>query len=41
MDEDRNENRKPIKRSKNEKIDGVITTIMTLWLYNNVERSKI
>lgn len=38
MDEDRMENRKPIKRSKNLKIDGVITTIMTFYLYNNFER---
>lgn len=36
MDEDRQENRKPIKRSANEKIDGVITAIMTLYLYNNI-----
>lgn len=38
MDEDRNENRKPIKRSKREKIDGVITTLMCFYLFNNVER---
>lgn len=38
MDEDRNENRKPIKRSQYEKIDGAITTIMTFWLFNNIER---
>ena len=39
MDEDKNENRKPIKRSQNEKIDGVITNLMDFWLFNNVERS--
>jgi len=38
IDEDRNENRKPIKRSHNEKIDGVITVLMTFWLFNNTER---
>lgn len=38
MDEDRNENRKPIKRSQNEKIDGVITALMTFYLFNNYER---
>lgn len=38
MDEDRLENRKPIKRGQTEKIDGVITTIMTFYLFNNFER---
>lgn len=38
MDEDRLENRKPIKRSQNEKIDGVITALMTFYLFNNFER---
>lgn len=38
MDEDRNENRKPIKRSQNEKIDGVVTALMTFYLFNNYER---
>lgn len=38
IDEDRNENRKPIKRSENNKIDGAITCVMTFWLYNNVTR---
>lgn len=38
MDEDRMENRKPVKRSKNLKIDGAITAIMTFYLYNNFER---
>lgn len=38
MDEDRLENRKPIKRSKNAKIDGAITALMTFYLYNNFER---
>lgn len=37
LDEDRNENKKPIKRSKNEKIDGAITTVMTFYLFNNYE----
>ena len=38
MDEDSNENRKPIKRSKNQKIDGVITTLMTIYLFNNYNK---
>lgn len=38
LDEDRNENKKPIKRSKNEKIDGVITALMTFYLFNNYEQ---
>lgn len=38
MDEDRNENRKPVKRSKNQKIDGVITILMTVYLFNNYKR---
>lgn len=37
MDEDRNENKKPVKRSQYEKIDGAITTLMTFWLFNNYE----
>ena len=38
MDEDKMENRKPVKRSQNEKIDGVITTLMTYNLFSNYER---
>ena len=38
MDEDKNENRKPIKRSHREKIDGVITVLMCFYLFNNLER---
>ncbi|WP_106831157.1 terminase large subunit domain-containing protein [Parabacteroides pacaensis] len=38
LDEDKNENKKPIKRSQYEKIDGVITTLMTFYLFNNIER---
>lgn len=38
IDEDKLENRKPVKRSQNAKIDGVITTVMTFYLYNNYER---
>lgn len=38
LDEDRNENKKPIKRSQFEKIDGAITTLMTFYLFNNIER---
>lgn len=38
MDEDRLENRKPIKRGQTEKIDGVVTTLMTFYLFNNFER---
>lgn len=37
IDEDRLENRKPIKRSQTQKIDGVITAIMTFYLFNNFE----
>ncbi len=38
LDEDRMENKKPIKRSKNSKIDGVITNLMNLYLFNNFTR---
>ncbi|MGL5262210.1 MAG: terminase TerL endonuclease subunit, partial [Bacteroides sp.] len=38
IDEDRMENKKPIKRSKNAKIDGVITNLMNLYLFNNFTR---
>jgi len=38
MDEDRLENRKPIKKDYNKKIDGVITTLMTFYEFNNHER---
>ncbi len=38
IDEDRLENRKPIKRVQTQKIDGVITAIMTFYLFNNFER---
>ena len=36
IDEDRLENRKPIKRNRNDKIDGAITVLMCFWLLNNV-----
>ena len=38
LDTDRNENKKPIKRSQFRKIDGVITMLMTFWLFNNYEQ---
>ena len=38
LDEDRLENKKPIKRSKNKKIDGVITQLMALKEFNNYIR---
>ena len=38
MDEDKLENKKPIKRSQYEKIDGAIATIMNFYLFNNYER---
>jgi phage terminase large subunit-like protein len=38
MDEDRLENRKPIKRSPNHKIDGAITALMTFKEFINYER---
>lgn len=38
MDEDKMENKKPIKRSQYEKIDGAIATIMNFYLFNNYER---
>ena len=37
MDEDKLENRKPIKRTANGKIDGAITTLMTFHLFNNYQ----
>lgn len=36
LDEDRNENKKPIKRTHNLKIDGAITNLMTFYMYNNL-----
>lgn len=38
IDEDKLENRKPVKRSQNSKIDGAITAVMTFYLFNNYER---
>jgi phage terminase large subunit-like protein len=38
IDEDRLENRKPIKRERYHKIDGAITSIMTFIEFNNFER---
>lgn len=37
MDEDKLENRKPIKRTPNGKIDGAITAVMTFYLFNNFQ----
>lgn len=36
LDEDRNENKKPVKKTHNLKIDGAITNLMTFYLYNNI-----
>lgn len=38
IDEDKLENRKPIKQSQYAKIDGAITAVMTFYLFNNYER---
>jgi phage terminase large subunit-like protein len=38
IDEDKNGNRKPIKRTHNEKIDGAITCLMCQDLFNNFKR---
>lgn len=38
LDEDRNENKKPVKKTHNLKIDGVITNLMTFYLFNNITR---
>ena len=38
IDEDRLENRKPIKKSQNAKIDGAVTSVMTFYLYNNIRK---
>ncbi len=39
LDEDkRTGNKKPLKRKKNLKIDGVIVTLMDIWLFNNTDR---
>ena len=35
LDEDKMCNKKPLKRKENQKIDGVITNLECLWLYNN------
>nr|WP_311451766.1 hypothetical protein [uncultured Porphyromonas sp.] len=35
IDSDRLENRKPIKATPNEKIDGAITCLMGFWLFNH------
>lgn len=37
LDEDRNCNKKPIKRTHNAKIDSTITNLMTFYLFNNLE----
>lgn len=37
LDEDKMCNKKPIKRKENMKIDGVIASLMTFWMYNNYE----
>lgn len=37
LDEDRNMNKKPIKKTHNAKIDSTITNLMTFYLFNNLE----
>ena len=37
IDEDRLENRKPIKENPNDKIDGAITNVMGFWMMNNIK----
>ncbi len=37
IDEDRLENRKPIKDNPNDKIDGAITNVMGFWMMNNIK----
>lgn len=37
LDEDRNMNKKPIKKTHNAKIDSTITNLMTFYLYNTLE----
>ena len=37
IDEDRMENRKPIKEKETDKIDGAITNVMGFWMMNNVK----
>ena len=37
LDEDRNMNKKPIKKTHNAKIDSTITNLMTFYLFNNME----
>ena len=38
IDEDRNGNKKPLKRKPNLKIDGAVVTLMNFWLFNNYEQ---
>lgn len=37
LDEDRNMNKKPVKKTHNAKIDSTITNLMTFYLFNNME----
>lgn len=39
IDEDRLENRKPIKESENKKIDGAITNVMGFWMMHNIKNT--
>ena len=39
IDEDKNGNKKPLKRKENLKIDAAVATLMTFWLYNNFEQT--
>lgn len=39
LDEDRLGNKRPIKRTRNAKIDGAIVTLMNFWLFNNYEQT--
>ena len=38
IDEDRMENRKPIKENPKDKIDGAITNVMGFWMMNNIKQ---
>lgn len=40
IDEDRLENRKPIKKKQSGKIDGAITNVMNFWMLNNIKMTQ-
>ena len=41
IDEDRLENRKPVKEKPTDKIDGAITNVMGFWMMNNIKNSIV